>query len=388
MTLRILELQSDSDKLCMMDKKLAVIQGVIAEIDSASLQPHLWPRALRAIANAVGGVAPGLAYQANMRDAAVALDVSPRFLELRWELYRAHGSPMYGLKPGCVASMRNLFKDSLHRSEWFNEWARPQDFIDSITGKITGVGARCSVVGVFRAGCGLFNDHEIEVFATLLPHVQRALRLQLHIERAKLDGILTAVGLLNRNLGMLVLDESGSVLTMNVGAENIVRQADGIVVQTGKVRALHPPANRRLQRAIDAVVADEPVDAADTVIRIHRPSGCMPLEVIITRPEVFMPSWLACRPAALIFVTDPNTTPDLVRQHLEVLYDLTTAEARIAEALVSNCSPKQTAAKLGVQVNTVRFHLKSIFAKTATRNQAELVRLLLSGLACLPSFQL
>jgi len=54
-------------------------------------------------------------------------------------------------------------------------------------------------------------------------------------------------------------------------------------------------------------------------------------------------------------------------------FGLTPAEARVVHRLVSGDSLRSAAKALGIQYETVRTHLKSIFQKTGTRRQVELV---------------
>jgi DNA-binding CsgD family transcriptional regulator len=61
---------------------------------------------------------------------------------------------------------------------------------------------------------------------------------------------------------------------------------------------------------------------------------------------------------------------------LEALFDLTPAEAGVASLLVEGKSVDEIAGARGVMQNTIRMQLKLIFAKTGTRRQAELVKLL------------
>lgn len=65
---------------------------------------------------------------------------------------------------------------------------------------------------------------------------------------------------------------------------------------------------------------------------------------------------------------------------LEVLYDLTPAESRIAAALLGGMSVDAIAAAFGNSRETIRSHLKRVFAKTGSSGQADLV----SRLALLP----
>jgi DNA-binding CsgD family transcriptional regulator len=58
---------------------------------------------------------------------------------------------------------------------------------------------------------------------------------------------------------------------------------------------------------------------------------------------------------------------------LEERFHLTHAEARVVVHLVQGTSLKSSAEALGIKYETVRSYLKSVFAKTGTHRQAELV---------------
>jgi DNA-binding CsgD family transcriptional regulator len=60
------------------------------------------------------------------------------------------------------------------------------------------------------------------------------------------------------------------------------------------------------------------------------------------------------------------------------LYRLTPSEARVADRLLDGLEIREIADRLGITLETCRFHLKRVFAKTGTPRQAELIRLMLS----------
>jgi DNA-binding CsgD family transcriptional regulator len=60
------------------------------------------------------------------------------------------------------------------------------------------------------------------------------------------------------------------------------------------------------------------------------------------------------------------------------LYGLTPAEARVANLLLEGLEVREAAERLGITLETARFHLKRVLAKTGTRRQTELLRLMLS----------
>lgn len=63
---------------------------------------------------------------------------------------------------------------------------------------------------------------------------------------------------------------------------------------------------------------------------------------------------------------------------LKSAFDLSAAEAEIARLLVECCSLKEIAQTRGRSMATIRAQVKACFAKTETRNQVELVRLVMS----------
>jgi DNA-binding CsgD family transcriptional regulator len=75
-------------------------------------------------------------------------------------------------------------------------------------------------------------------------------------------------------------------------------------------------------------------------------------------------------------LTPLNRNTGLAPDLLHGLFDLSPAEARVARLLLEGKSVAGIAAESKVGENTVRAHLKSIFAKTGVNRQAELVRLL------------
>jgi len=66
-------------------------------------------------------------------------------------------------------------------------------------------------------------------------------------------------------------------------------------------------------------------------------------------------------------------------QLLASLYGLTNSEARVAALLVSGQKIKDIAQTLSLTENTTRYYTKGIYSKTATQNQADLVKLVYTG---------
>jgi DNA-binding CsgD family transcriptional regulator len=60
------------------------------------------------------------------------------------------------------------------------------------------------------------------------------------------------------------------------------------------------------------------------------------------------------------------------------LYGLTPTEARLADLLLEGLEVREISNRLSISVETARFHLKRVLAKSGTHRQTELIRLMLS----------
>ena len=84
---------------------------------------------------------------------------------------------------------------------------------------------------------------------------------------------------------------------------------------------------------------------------------------------------------AAIFVADPDARAERRPERLRQSYGLTRMEAEVASRLVGGMRPCEIRDDLGISIDTVRGHVKQLFAKTDTHRQADLVRVLLAGMA-------
>jgi DNA-binding CsgD family transcriptional regulator len=82
--------------------------------------------------------------------------------------------------------------------------------------------------------------------------------------------------------------------------------------------------------------------------------------------------------AALVFVKDPASRPQSRGATLRALYALNPSEVRVADMLLQGFEIREIATRLGLTLETTRFHTKRVLAKTGTSRQSELIKLMLS----------
>lgn len=184
-----------------------------------------------------------------------------------------------------------------------------------------------------------------------------------------LDHIATAV---------IVVDGHGHVLHMNQAGSALVAEKDGMAVDANLVcRGAMPDETQALLEVIRRQAAPERNDDAVTAVSLSRPSMRHPLLVIATPlgPE----SDADGHASVALFVTDPDRPPSLDAEVIGRLYGLTGAESRLACVLAAGRDLGDAAGALHITPESARTYLKRIFAKTDTRRQADLVRLILAS---------
>jgi DNA-binding CsgD family transcriptional regulator len=82
-----------------------------------------------------------------------------------------------------------------------------------------------------------------------------------------------------------------------------------------------------------------------------------------------------------VVVSDPDAAPEPTATTLARLFGLTPALARLAAALAAGWSVADYSEEAEISQNAARWQLKQLLGRTGTNRQAELVRLLLAGVA-------
>ena len=270
-----------------------------------------------------------------------------------------------------------LPKTAMERTEFYQEWVRPQGYYSALAVNFIAEGSNVGVAVLSRRRQEEdFQQQDLDLLKVLEPHLHRAIRMQwrlssLHAARTN------AIEALDRLAhGIVVTDDSCRIVLANRIAEAILVQADGvssgrlglytaIAAQTSELRRLVARAAGSQQRS--------PVGGA---LLIDRPSGKRPFQVLISplREGTCWAGMMWQAPTVLVLIIDPEHKPPNVEGYLRTLFKLTRTEARVASAITSGARLASVAESLEILLSTARTHLHRIFEKTETRRQAELVK--------------
>lgn len=267
-------------------------------------------------------------------------------------------------------------RGELIKSEFYNDWLKRK------TGCETSVGVtiiRSATRTFMLSTCTSSTDDDLnqqaaEQYTLLAPHLKRAFDLLRKRDRAtgghgEGRDLLDSVG-----VGVIYVTDNLRIRSMNKSAERML---------SNDAPARTSPGGRLTLQGKEAAAALELLSlrlgthAEPHVSLVKATDGAAyRITLVRLRSDVFVE--LLNGPTVAVLV-EPATSllPEERREHLKDMHGLTPAEIRIASGLASGLSLREMAQANGVSYETIRTHLKSIYAKTDVNSQAALVSLLM-----------
>ncbi len=286
------------------------------------------------------------------------------------------------LVAGQVASGEQLVPQAdLRRTPFYHEFGLPFDVTRCLAAMVEHESGGLSCLTVDRGELGRpFDAADAALVAALLPHLRRSVHLHRRLVAADVKVTASAAALDSASQGVIFLSARGHLNFANRSAEALLRSGDGLSCQDGRLRGTTGADTARLQHSIAqaTAVGGTAERARGAVIFLARRAGRRSLVATVS-PVPHHASFLSAHaPAVMLLVTDPEVGPCVDERVLVGLFGLTAAEARLACLLASGHDLDQAAAALRVTLGTLRTRLKSVFFKTNTHRQADLVRVLLA----------
>jgi len=155
-----------------------------------------------------------------------------------------------------------------------------------------------------------------------------------------------------------------------VGDGNVFRGGGGLLLCDDV------EVDRELAQAMEKLATAKPAERRAQVIKVD--PKCAPvfaLSVALLVPDETLHAF-GDTAQYLVMAHHHPTGPQPDVSLWQAAFNLSPAECKVAAQLYSGKPPKEIAKALGVSPSTVKTHLDSLFAKTKTGRQAELVRIL------------
>ena len=366
-----------------MNKETVRLLDLVGLIYDAVLKPDLWNAVLERTAGFVGGMGASIFWQDAIRkvgNAYYTWGMDLDYEKLYFNEY-IHLNPllpaMLTVDVGRISSSSELLPPAeFFETRFYKEWAKPQGLIDNvfcILERSVTRGAGCVVFRNERDG--MADARAYALLGSIVPHLRRAVLIGNVVEHktTEAEGLSD---LLDRiRAGVFVVDASGNISYSNRAGNEIVRAGDYLRSADGKLSARQSEANQLLQEAFRA--------AGDGDAAISNKSVAMPLLAADgTRYLVnLLPlkrrraAGIDAKATAAVFVQKADIELPNQPEVIASAYKLTKTELQVLLALVQLGGGPEIAEALGVGSGTVKTHLRSLFRKTGTKHQTDLVRL-------------
>jgi DNA-binding CsgD family transcriptional regulator len=370
-----------------------LLLSLVGRVYDAALRPDAWPAFLEAFAEAIDGhsanlgytvvSAPRLTFRSFVRaDPAAARQYETHYAQRDPWLLHAFRSGFYRTG-ACGVSEEVMPKAEYVRTEFYADFGARHGLESSLSGVIRRDERSVAMFNVLRSRAAYEAEH-VALMRAVLPHLQRAFQLHARLPGLEAERAATAEAFDQLALATILSNERGEVAFMNAAASELVAACDGLAVRQGVLMAASARDSAALSRLIGQAAETTRGEglASGGALAIGRPSGRRPYVALVTplRGEnEYAPGGRTA--AAAVFVTDPDQARPPHDVWLRALFGLTRAESRVAAQIAQGERFSDVTERLAISAATGRSHLRSIFAKTGTRTQAQLVRLLATALA-------
>ncbi len=265
----------------------------------------------------------------------------------------------------------HLSEQEVSRSEFFQDFQIPAGFRYLMGVRLARPNSDEIFLGLLRARDRTpYTQEERAAAAGMAGHLQRAINLWQDARVLHRDAALGTELMEQLGLAVFALDRHSRVVFVNAAAESALRATTSLKLEHGRLVASTAADNAGLQAAIGRVAKTRQGES----LALPATSGAP--------PDVFLS--ITMLPAAdtravfghatmLITARQRGTAPLVTARQLRQAFGLTTAEAAVAEALISGKTADEYASSAAVSVATVRSQMRMIYEKTHTRSQTEAV---------------
>ena len=348
---------------------------VADRLQQAVFDPTLWSSILADVSHCAGGagavlfsVDRRLLEQPASPDLA---DMTDDYQKSGWherdERYR--GAPIM-LRKGVAVDQDFISPDEMRRSAYY------QDFLGRHKRRwFAGLGLKVEgdlwCISLQRTiAQGPFQADEVQRLKTLLGPLRDAAALTRKIGFARILGMTDALELLGQP--SILFDDRGRVLSINGLAEQLVGAMIDVKSQTLAFGDLQSQSKFNAILATAATDALGPPQRSVAVVR-DRVGRRHVVRAIGLRGWA---RYAFTGARALVTFEAPKPSGETALALLRAAFGLTPAEARLAVELCAGSSLARAADNLGIAYETARSLLKTIFPKTESHRQGELVVLL------------
>lgn len=271
----------------------------------------------------------------------------------------------------------------LKRTEFYNDWIRPQEDI--------GTGAGVTLFRdrdrFLRLSCNIrFRDLErmearlLGLLEAIGPHVQASFELSRRLAGARIgQHYRDALQLVPE--AVLLLDSTGRITFANAAAERLLENTTAVATADGRLALPDQSAQQAIEAALAAIIHGTTRPGVPITIR----TGTMPL---VAELFPFVSDETPVKPPLLLLLDGLPTAILLLRRSASPLgdalagaaerYGWSPAETALCQHLLEGGSVRSFSERRGVSFHTARNQMRSVLEKAGVQRQSALVALVAS----------
>ena len=267
------------------------------------------------------------------------------------------------------------------KGRFFKEWSEPQGYHDYIGSVLLRQSHAIYTIAFGRTKeQPLFDKDDHDKLAFLVPHAARALQIADQLQTVATDRAELLSTLDSLSAPVILVDLQCRVKQINISASVLVDTLQGIENNDGKLRFSDPRIDAEFRYQVNQL-------SRYGVILSPCLSNGMQVHLLAKQIENNRTYQSPNDERVLVVMDWPKTKVAPIGAELRDRYGLTIAELRVLAVLVDGGSIKSAAQDLGVQQNTIKTQVKSLFAKTETSRQQDLIRKVLERNTDIPLLQ-
>ena len=374
--------------------KLGLFDSIVETLQSAVVEPSHWSRAFKMIDEALGVHGSTTVYAQGDNSSDVNIFLFWYYLQgiRQLDLERLYLKDYYmdderiprirRLPINEMVHIKDLYTESeLKNSRAYNEAMKICRGQNSIHVRLDGPdNSRFTWVPNDPVDDEGWSSAKIDLLQNLLPHLRHNVCVHQSLAGA---GVLssTLAQLLDANgLGIIQLDGHGRIVEINDRCKSLLLSRETLTDRNGFLYTRHPQQNIKLQKLIArALPSKDRVGYGGTTKLLRWPKPSLLVQVHPVQAQTREArTWPI---AALVVVRELPERPSIDVKTVARILNLTGMESRIAVMLTEGKNVPNIAKELGRKENTIRHHVKKMFAKHNISRQAELIDLVrpLSG---------
>jgi DNA-binding CsgD family transcriptional regulator len=352
----------------------------LAALYDCAIAPGLWQRVLPMLSDYMGSQTASI--YAKRRGATrahflvehgISADVHQLYVSKYLTINpRLPALAMFGVdEPVRTEDIMNIAE--FRRSPYYREFHRPKGLGEVLTVKIVEDSEQIISCSVGRPAA--YNLGDVERLRELCPHIRRVMTIADLLELRTIERDSLAEALDRLAVAVILVDPKQRIVHQNAAAGDILADGRPLAATHGILTTENEESRHELRQAVQEPNLDLksiPLEARDGRILV---ATILPLTSGI-RQACAKPLTAS---AAVFVHHQPSFDGGLIAT-LTSGFRLTGAEARVLAGLLEGLSISAIAQRFSISANTVKTHLQKVFAKTQTKRQSDLMRIVSAAL--------